>query len=224
MTLRCSISGHNGRMGQAIQRLIGETPEVTYVGPAFDDQHCLNVDICNQADIIIDFSTPEATQILLHQVQKPIVIGTTGHKQPLESPFALPILYAPNTSPGIQLLRQALAAIAEGLPGSDIAIVEAHHRHKKDKPSGTALSLANTLKKMTHDHTEITIHALRGGGETGEHAIRINWEEEVLTLTHRSFSRDVYARGALKLAVWLAKQKPGHYTMEDVFAGSAHQS
>lgn len=219
MTIGFALSGHKGRMGQALQRLIKESTEAYYVGSAFDDEHRLCVDVCKQADVIIDFATPEATQVLLHQVSKPLLIGTTGHVRPLQSPLGIPILYAPNTSPGIQLLRQALSVMAPNLEDADIEIVETHHRHKRDKPSGTALSLKSTLEQLTHNRVPITIHALRGGGVSGEHEVRFYWSEESLCLMHRSFSRDVYARGAIKLALWLAKQKPGYYTMEDVFAG-----
>lgn len=219
MPIRLAISGHRGRMGQALQRLMEASAEVTYVGSVFDAQHRLCVDVCEQADVIIDFATPEATQVLLQQVAKPILIGTTGHALPLQSTLGIPILYAPNTSPGIQLLRQALVAIAPYLDDADIEIVETHHKHKRDKPSGTALSLKATLEQLTHNRVPITIHALRGGGASGEHEVRFYWGEESLCLTHRSFSRDVYAKGAIKLALWLAKQKPGYYTMEDVFAG-----
>ena len=224
MTLKYAIAGHKGRMGQAIQHVDSHFPNLTYIGPAFNDQYKLCTHTCSEADVIIDFSTPEGTQTLLKQVNKPLLIGTTGHTTSLSPTHAIAILYAPNTSPGIQLLKQAMTAMRTELNTADITIIETHHKHKRDKPSGTALSLKNTLDTLIAGATHVDIHAVRGGGATGEHEIRFIWEDEAITLTHRSFSRDVYARGALKLASWLAQQQPGNYSMENVFAGTTQHA
>ncbi|MBC8106802.1 MAG: 4-hydroxy-tetrahydrodipicolinate reductase, partial [Anaerolineae bacterium] len=109
------------------------------------------------------------------------------------------------------------AQIARSLgAGYDISIVEAHHNKKKDAPSGTALRLAKAIEQSgTHVKSD-QIVAMRGGDVVGEHTIRFAGEGEYVELTHRATSRDVFAHGALRAAVWLAHREPGWYTMEDV--------
>lgn len=218
MTLHIAISGSNGRMGKSLQRLISQYKDVDLVGSIFNQNREFCEDTHSKADVIIDFALPEATQSLLERIHKPLLIGTTGHTLPLQQRTDIPVLFAPNTSVGIHMLRMALQTVVPHLEGSDIDIVETHHKHKKDAPSGTSLSLKATLEQVA-PHASIQVHAIRAGSVLVEHEVRLNWGEESLVLTHRAFSRDVFARGALTLAKWLVNQKPGFYTMEDVFHG-----
>jgi 4-hydroxy-tetrahydrodipicolinate reductase len=144
------------------------------------------------------------------------------------------ILVAANLSLGVNLLVQVLPTIARALgPDYDVEIVEAHHRHKKDAPSGTALRLAEAIvaaldRPLADVATygregiaprrpgEIGLHAVRAGGIVGEHHVLFVSEGEQVEITHRSFSRETFARGALRAARFLAGKAPGWYTMQDV--------
>lgn len=193
------------------------------------------------SQVIIDFSSPEATQKLLESAKslpKPLVIGTTGlnttQTKLLDACSAqMPILYATNMSEGIAMLNKLVALLSEKLHNYDIEITEIHHRHKKDAPSGTALTLATTAAKARNlDETalcfgregealrkkdEIGVLSLRGGDVVGRHVVGFYADGEYIELTHNATSRTTFAKGALHAALWLAKQKNGLYTMQDIF-------
>ena len=202
-------------MGKCIQALLESSDQASYIGPVFDQNHQINEGALNTADVIIDFSTPKATQAILAHSRKPVLIGTTGHSESFSAKHPIPVLYAPNTSLGIHLVKRLLTHIGGSLKGADISIVETHHNQKKDKPSGTALSLKQTL---SDSGLHADVHSVRGGGVFGEHDVRICWQNESISINHQAFSRNLFASGAIHAALWLANQKPGFYTMEDVFA------
>ena len=193
------------------------------------------------ADVVIDFSQPHATRFNLtvcRAARKPLLIGTTGFPPELSALFGeaaseIPLLVAPNTSIGVTLL-QALTRIAAKalLPADfDIEIVEAHHRMKKDAPSGTALALGSAAAQgrglaETHpwDATsrmgerpkgEIGYAVIRGGDIVGEHTVLFAGTGEQVTLGHRATDRAIFARGAVQAASWLAHRAPGRYFMSD---------
>ena len=195
------------------------------------------------ADVLIDFSTPDATmKRLAEAVEKgvAVVIGTTGlsdaQKAEIESASKkIPVLLAPNMSVGVNLLFKLAAQVAAALGDEyDIEIVEAHHRFKKDAPSGTALRLAEEIASATgrdlakdavHGREgknaqrkpgEIGIHAVRAGDIVGDHTVIFSSLGERIELTHRAHTRDTFARGALRAASFLAGKAPGMYGMEDV--------
>jgi 4-hydroxy-tetrahydrodipicolinate reductase len=193
--------------------------------------------------VVIDFSFHEATAgfaELCAQHQKALVIGTTGHT-PAEkariSGFqaALPMVWSANYSTGVNTLFWLTRKAAEILgPGFDLEIVEMHHRHKKDAPSGTATTLAEILAQarrqqlatvvrhgrqgITGERTaeEIGVHALRGGDVVGDHTVIFAAAGERLELTHKAASRETFAHGALRAAQWVVQQPPGLYDMQDV--------
>jgi 4-hydroxy-tetrahydrodipicolinate reductase len=193
-------------------------------------------------DVVVDVSVPAAAVEMARQAAeagKPIVVATTGLSADQLAAIRAgaeraPVLVSANLSLGINLLAQILPTIVGALgPDYDIEIVEAHHRYKKDAPSGTALRLAEAIASALdrpladlerygrHGLTprqpgEIGIHSLRLGGVTGEHSVRFANDGEEIELVHRAFSRETFARGALRTAVFLAGQKPGWYTMTDV--------
>lgn len=199
----------------------------------------------DQFDLIIDFTTPEATLRHLEAIQgkgKTAVIGTTGFTDAqLErlNQFAqsIPIVFAANYSVGVtmalQLLRTAARVMGED---SDIEVIEAHHRHKVDAPSGTALrmgeAVAETLgRDLKHcavygregqegprNRDTIGFATVRAGDIVGEHTVLFAGEGERLEITHKASSRQTFARGALRAALWLQNQPPGLYDMEDVLA------
>lgn len=236
---KLGIYGATGKMGQAIARLAA--PNASWqVTAQIGREEATSFDV-RAADVWIDFSSPEALTPLLQQAVEyrlPLVVGTTGltadHQKAMqEAGKTIPIFYAPNTSLGIYLLAKAAADVAKALgPGVDCEIYEAHHRAKKDAPSGTALLLGekiatargqdlktvmcNRMQSPERKEGSIGFSVSRLGEVAGEHIIRFGWGAEVLELRHTAFSRDTFANGALLAAEWLLKQKPGFYSMQDI--------
>jgi 4-hydroxy-tetrahydrodipicolinate reductase len=174
-------------------------------------------------DIFVDFTTPEATETNLDYVaryKKPLVLGTTGLndsqlKKVEEVSRVIPVVFSPNMSVGVNILFATLPEIAKRL-GSDysIEIVEAHHKAKKDAPSGTAKKFGQILAEATKK--EIPIHAVRLGDIVGDHTIIFCGNSERIEIKHQAHSRDLFALGALKAAKWIFGKPPGLYTMQDV--------
>jgi 4-hydroxy-tetrahydrodipicolinate reductase len=189
------------------------------------------------ANALIEFTTPEATVEHL-SYGLPHVIGTTGLSEQQiagveEAAQNAPIVLAPNMSVGVNLLREVVRDLSAKLEGYDIEVVEAHHRHKKDAPSGTALFLARAAAEgrerslediAVHGREgfsprkpgEIGIHALRGGAVVGEHRLVFYSDGEEVEVVHRALSRRTFADGALRAARFAAGAKPGLYGMADV--------
>lgn len=195
----------------------------------------------NACDIVIDFSLPEACQWLLEEsikTPKPLVIGTTGldlHQMNLlkDASELMPILYATNMSLGVALLNKLVYMASQTLDGFDIEIVEQHHRHKKDAPSGTALTLAESaaagrdldldkvrvsgrngnIGERTKD--EIAVMALRGGDIVGRHTVGFYNDGEFIELNHTATSRNTFSKGALRAAKWLVDKPVGLYSIAD---------
>lgn len=172
-------------------------------------------------DVVIDFSLPEVTAALAKDCAAsgiPLVSGVTGlsdgERRALEEAAKhVPVLYSANMSIGIQLLSQALSAL-KGAEGFDISIEEVHHRHKRDRPSGTALLLADELKIRT-GRTASEIVSLRGGGVLGEHRVLALSDSETLVFEHTALNRAVFARGACRAARWILGRSPGLYSLRD---------
>jgi len=196
-----------------------------------------------RGDVVVDFSSQTATVSvadLCAQHQKALVIGTTGHTDTNTFEVRLrkaqiPIVWASNFSTGVNALFWLTRKAAEILgPDFDLEIIEIHHRLKKDAPSGTAKTLAGILADVRKLHlekaarhgrvgmvgertlTEIGIHSVRGGDVVGDHTVIFANTGERLELTHKASSRDTFANGALRAALWVVKQKPGLYDMQDV--------
>ena len=195
------------------------------------------------AEVLIEFTTPEATVGHL-SYGKPHVIGTTGLSEDQlqnveEAAQSVPIVLAPNMSVGVNLLRDVVREISAKLDGGyDIEVVEAHHRNKKDAPSGTALFLARAAAEgrgkeleevavygregfSPRQEGEIGIHALRGGAVVGEHRLVFYSGGEEVEVTHRALSRRTFADGALRAARFAAGSPPGLYSMSDVLERGA---
>jgi 4-hydroxy-tetrahydrodipicolinate reductase len=197
-----------------------------------------------RADVVVDFSHASAAVGnigLCATYGAALVLGTTG--LPPDVPAAadaaagrIPLLIAANTSLGVTLLTVLAREVARALPADfDIEIVEAHHRYKKDAPSGTALALGRAVAEgrgrrledvaVTARHGgverrtgEIGFAVVRGGDIVGDHTVLFAGESERLTLGHQATDRSVFARGALRAAEWLAGRKPGRYSMVDVLS------
>jgi 4-hydroxy-tetrahydrodipicolinate reductase len=197
-----------------------------------------------RADVVVDFSTPSITPALASIAAgagSAIVSGTTGLGDDalaaLRAAAArVPVLVEPNMSIGVHVLSHLLAQAVAALAEWDIEIVETHHRAKADAPSGTALRLAEVAQRARAAATrlvhgrhgkpgarpsdEIGMHALRGGDVVGDHAIHLMGGGERVELVHRATSRDVFAFGALRCALWITGKPAGRYTLRDVVGPS----
>jgi 4-hydroxy-tetrahydrodipicolinate reductase len=225
------VGGTEGPGAPAIDADLGELCGAGKIGVV------LTEDPPEGADVLIEFTTPEATVEHL-SYHKPAVIGTTGlgEKQRAkvqEAAENVPLVLAPNMSVGVNLLHEVVRELSAKLSGYDVELVEAHHRNKKDAPSGTALLLARAAAEgrgqdleevavygregvAPRQEGEIGIHALRGGAVVGEHRLIFYSEGEEVELVHRALSRRTFADGAMRAAEFAATAKPGLYSMRDV--------
>ncbi len=240
------LNGARGRMGRAIASIADEKDCQIAAGVDLGDDPAAVIDDC---DVVIDFSLQEATlpiAQLTAERGKPIVIGTTGQSaEDREAITALssriPMVWAGNFSTGVNLLfylTQKAAEVLDAESDFDPEVIEMHHRHKKDAPSGTAERLLEILKEsrnlvdtdVAHGRqgitgerpaTQIGSHALRGGDVVGDHLVMFAGIGERLELTHRASDRVIFAAGALKAAKWAVAQPAGLYSMQDVLGLTA---
>ncbi|HJL14053.1 MAG TPA: 4-hydroxy-tetrahydrodipicolinate reductase [Sandaracinaceae bacterium LLY-WYZ-13_1] len=264
MSTRIAVSGATGRMGRAIVRVVAEEAgcelvqafthaedpslgrdagEVAGVGTLAVPVAALDGDSTVDADVLVEFSTPEGAALAADRCdgpRVPLVSGTTGLDDgTLAKLDALaqhvPVVVAPNMSVGVTLLFH-LAELATRTLGADFdpEIVEMHHRHKVDAPSGTAVRLAERVAQareldpktaVVHGRSgrtgprpdeEIGVMTLRGGGVIGEHTLHLAGAGERLELTHRAQDRSIFARGAVRAARWVVGKHPARYDMADV--------
>ena len=197
-------------------------------------------EITQNVDVIIDFSIPQATFGILKYAKEnkvPVVIATTGFsKEELvkleELSKEIPIFRSSNMSLDINLMANIVQKIAEVLKQSDIEIIETHHNRKIDSPSGTAILLADAInevfegekkynfermqKREKRNKNEIGFSSIRGGNIVGEHSVQFFGENETLEITHKAYSRQVFAEGAIKVAEFIVKQPAGLYNMKDL--------
>jgi 4-hydroxy-tetrahydrodipicolinate reductase len=237
---KIGIVGSKGRMGQALVDAIG-TAGLTHAG-GVDKGEAVSA-LISASDVLVDFSSPHALEVTLDAcvaAKKPILIGTTGleerHHYLIDNAAAdIAVLQTGNTSLGVTMLAALVHEAAARLgPDWDIEIVEMHHRMKVDAPSGTAMLLGEAAAKGRHidlnTHSErgrdgitgarkdgaIGFASLRGGTVAGDHSVIFAGNEESIMLSHRAENRAIFARGAVKAALWLTAQNPGRYTMPQV--------
>ena len=238
---KIAINGSNGRMGQALieaVKLNSNVSQGSILNRGDDIKRVLK-----DFDVLIDFTRPEATLDALSICQsagKAMVIGTTGFSDDAlkvidQASSDIPIVFAPNMSVGVNLTLKLLETTAKVIGAdSNIEIVEAHHRHKVDSPSGTALKMgeviANALGRdlsecavygregteEPRDRKTIGFSSIRGGDVVGEHSVTFFMEGERVEITHKASSRMTYANGAVKACQWLTNQENGLYSMQDV--------
>ncbi|HKE61953.1 MAG TPA: 4-hydroxy-tetrahydrodipicolinate reductase [Nitrospira sp.] len=262
--IKVIIAGAAGRMGTRLVTLLKESTTLTLAGAIEGKGHqALGADageiagcgkagiritedltaLLKEGEVVIDFSTPDATLNHLRaasQHRRAMVIGTTGLSasefEELRSMTRhIPCVCSPNMSVGVNLIYKVIGEMAKTLGDEyDIEIIEAHHRLKKDAPSGTALKIAEVLAKAAkrdlnqvgvyarkgligeRKTQEIGIQTIRAGDIIGDHTILFGGMGERIEVTHRASSRDTFARGALRAAGWVVKQQPGLYDMMDV--------
>lgn len=228
-------------MGRALLAFAAHFPELQVVGQ-IDREDDLNSVIIN-GDVVIDFSSHQATAAIAELCAakgKAMVIGTTGHSSEDRSALTrlssrIPMVVSSNFSTGVNTLFWLTRKAAEILgPEFDLEIVEMHHRLKRDAPSGTARTLAEILAEVRQEQlervlrhgrsgivgertqTEIGMHSVRGGDVVGDHTVIFAGMGERVELSHKASSRETFANGALRAALWVAKRPPGLYDMQDV--------
>lgn len=262
--IKVIVTGAGGRMGARLVSLIKESSDLQLVGAIERKGHpavgsdagevagCVRTGVvvtdnlaalAERADVLIDFTAPDATLMhlaIMAASRKAMVIGTTGlsANQIVElqkTAKSIPCVFSPNMSVGINVVLKVLAEMARAFGEDyDIEVTEAHHRLKKDAPSGTALKIAQVLADATgrdldqvaaygrkgmigeRKRGEIGIQVIRAGDIVGDHTVLFGGSGERIEVTHRAQSRDTFARGALRAAQWVVTRPPGLYDMHDV--------
>ena len=244
MSLKILLIGSRGRMGQAIQEIADKNDSTIIAACDAGDDPSIHISAC---DVVIDFSFHEVTFGIAELAvanSRPLIIGTTGHskKERLsileKTTRKIPLVWAGNYSIGVNTLnyltRKAAAILGESY---EPEVLEMHHHHKKDAPSGTAERLIDILRTeysikeddVVHGRegyvgarlfNEIGVHSLRGGDIVGEHTVYFCGTGERIELTHRATDRRIFAKGAIRAAHWAVDKKYGLYNMEDVLGFS----
>jgi len=233
--IKLGISGVCGRMGKRIFELASRDKdfEVTFglekKGTPLIGKELGKLKVSSGPDglflidVLVDFTTPEAAETNLEYVaryKKALVLGTTGLsdaqiKKVEEIAGIVPVVFSPNMSVGVNVLFSILPELAKRLgPDYSVEIVEAHHKAKKDAPSGTAKKFAQILAEATK--TQIPTHAVRLGDIVGDHTIIFCGNSERIEIRHQAHTRDLFALGALKAAKWVFGKPAGLYSMQDV--------
>ncbi|MFH2007963.1 MAG: 4-hydroxy-tetrahydrodipicolinate reductase [bacterium] len=246
--LRIAVSGADGRMGREVRRLVEAAPDLTVAaaleradhpeaGSTFEADTAAGL---ARADVLIDFTLGAVAPALFRAAARAgtaVVSGTTGLDDAGELALAdaaqrIPVVWAPNMSLGVNLLLAVAEQVAAALPASyEAELVELHHRHKRDAPSGTALGLLRAIRaarpagadvfgrhgdQKPRAEDEVGVHAVRGGEVVGEHRLYFLGEYERLELCHIAQSRAAFAQGAVQAARWVVGRPPGRYHMRHV--------
>lgn len=263
-TTNLAVNGAAGRMGRQLLAAIAERDDANLVGATdAPGQACIGVDasvlsggaetgvvvvddmksLPETTEVVIDFTSPKVSLAVLQAVKEAnqsVVIGTTGFNpeelDQLKS-FAdsVPIMFAPNYSVGVTVTLDLIAKAAKALGDDyDVEIIEAHHRHKVDAPSGTAVKMGEVVADAlgrdlaecavygregitgARDTKTIGFETIRAGDIIGEHTVLYAGNGERIEVTHKATDRMTFARGAVRAAVWLSDQPPGLYDMRDV--------
>jgi 4-hydroxy-tetrahydrodipicolinate reductase len=263
-SIKVGVIGAGGRMGRMLIEAVQENPQTTLnaaierqgsslVGADAGEVAAIGrldvqiVDdlkaVINDIDVLIDFSLPDATEqnMQICAANKvAMVIGTTGFNEQQEQVLAeaskqIAIVYAGNYSTGVNLSLKLLAMAAKAFGNdADVEVIEAHHKHKIDAPSGTAYMMAEAVAEARGQNLKdvavygregqtgerkagsIGIHAIRGGEIIGDHTVMFIADGEVVEITHRARARMTFAAGAVRAATWVIKQEVGQYNMQDV--------
>ncbi|QCD53332.1 4-hydroxy-tetrahydrodipicolinate reductase [Campylobacter sp. RM16192] len=248
--IKIGIHGASGKMGRMIIECLKDSKEAVLTAAYTIEplDFALNAVVTNSleelfenCDVVIDFTIKDGALNLINYARtnpKPLVIGTTGLGEDgaqliAQASNTMPILQATNMSLGVAVLNRLAAIASKTLKEFDIEIVEQHHRHKKDSPSGTALTLAEhvanardlNIKEVmvtgregligARSKDEIAVLAVRGGDVVGRHTVGFYNDGEFIELNHTATSRATFAKGAIKAAIWLASQKNGLYGIDD---------
>ena len=263
-TINVGVIGAGGRMGRMLIEAVQDNPQTTLnaaierqgsslVGADAGEVAAIGVlnvkivddlkAVVNNIDVLIDFSLPDATEQNMQicaEYNVAMVIGTTGFNEQQEKVLSkasekIAIVYAGNYSTGVNLSLKLLAMAAKAFGvDADVEVIEAHHKHKIDAPSGTAFMMAEAVAEARGQHLKdvavygregqtgareagtIGIHAIRGGEIIGDHTVMFIADGEVVEITHRARARMTFAAGAVRAATWIVEQSTGQYNMQDV--------
>ncbi len=248
--IKVAVSGALGRMGTNIGRLVNEAPDLTLVGgidvregtlfetevvPAAKIDEFLKE---KRPDVLVDFTVAAAAVENVRAAARngvALVVGTTGFSPEQREVIRgavegnVPAVISSNFSVGVNIFWKLVREAARELGDYDIEVTEAHHRHKKDAPSGTAKTILDILDEeignrekaygrvgMTERKNEIGVHVIRGGDIVGDHAVLFAGNFECIEISHRAYDRAVFAQGAVRAARWVVGREPRIYTMQDV--------
>ncbi|MDO9540394.1 MAG: 4-hydroxy-tetrahydrodipicolinate reductase [Methanocalculus sp.] len=248
--IKVAVCGALGRMGTIIIKMIDEDPELEFVGgidlrsgvvldcPVVESAKMDSFLKEVQPDCLIDFTVASASVRNIQVAASngvALVVGTTGFSDEDELKIkkategSVPIVKTTNFSVGVNIFWQLIRHAAALLPDYDCEVIEAHHRYKKDAPSGTARTIISILEEemgsrekqygrvgMTERGNEIGVHVIRGGDIVGDHSVMFSGNFETIELSHRAYDRSVFARGAIRAAKWVPGQPAGIYTMKEV--------
>jgi 4-hydroxy-tetrahydrodipicolinate reductase len=248
--IKVVVCGASGRMGQMIGRMVNESSDLELVGGInLKPGSFFGVDIVasdnadnllrkTRPDVLIDFTIADAAVGNVKMAVRnnvALVVGTTGLTQEQRNEMDkaiqgnVPAVISSNFSLGVNIFWQLLRDAAKLLKEYDIEVIEAHHRNKKDAPSGTAKTILQILDEevgsrkkiygregMMQRSDEIGVHVIRGGDIVGDHKVMFSKNFETIELSHRAYDRSVFATGALQAARWVVGKKPGIYGMSDV--------
>ena len=255
---KIAIAGALGRMGNNLINSALSNNNVELVGvfdvndidPSFINKNQIQENVFTtreesfeKADIVIDFTTPKALFNFTEAAASNntgLVIGTTGLDQShfnllKQTSNSTKVFYAPNMSYGVNTFFEIARKAAKHLKDFDIEIIETHHRHKKDAPSGTALKLGEEIvaelglsksnfnfKRQDQEgqrkENEIGFSSIRGGNIPGEHTVKFHGDNESVELTHKAHNRKIFSDGAIQAAVWLSSKEKGFYTFKDMIS------
>lgn len=242
--IKVGVAGCTGKMGKALVQEIVASDDMVLTAASVSTRHTLEMDvgtltgmkaldvfpvhnfkdIINHFDVLIDFTNPGATMshvALCLQNHKKMIVGTTGltvtQKAVLkEASETIPIIFAPNMSVGLNICLELIQTVAQKIgQEADIHISEAHHRHKKDNPSGTSLKIEELLHQILPDKV-IGHSSIRAGELIGDHTALFALAGESIEITHKAFNRNIFAKGAIRCARWLNNQSKGLFSMQDV--------
>ena len=244
MSIKVCIPGISGRMGLEIAKVLLENSNLELSSGVLRNaseiskelslleisREKLSTDLnksIESCDVCIDFTKPNYSMEILEACiinNKKLVIGTTGYSNEQISHIEaasknIPILKSSNMSVGInlclELVEKASSAIGEN---SDIDIIEHHHKHKADMPSGTSLSFEDKIRKSINNEKKINHHCLRIGNVVGDHTVKFTLQDESIEIHHKSFDRKIFANGAVLAAEWMFNKDAGLYSMSDFLA------
>lgn len=236
--INIGLFGADGKMGLAVQDMLAvvktnnQLIPFLYIGVGSSDKfsfsaeniNAVEKDLLNDVDVWIEFSSPEGLEELIKNTRSfktTIVSGTTGLSKKQFSMLnseskKRKIFWSSNMSPGLWAFRQAMKGLSS-INQFDFAIEEVHHTKKKDKPSGTAKTLKEDLEKALNKKIQDVV-SLRLGGVFGVHTLTAASSNEVIVMQHQALNRNVFAEGAIKAADWVANQKLGLYSMDDMYS------
>ncbi len=213
--MKIAIVGHTGRIGNLIKNIINQSDEFVLVGSISSQDK--NISLLENADVVIDFSNKSSLDMVL-SLKKPLVIGTTGYDEKdflkiKEYAEEYPVIYSSNYSIGMAVCKNAIKEMTNAFSSLEsIDIIEMHHNKKKDKPSGSAITLKSAIEK----NVRVETHSIRAANIIGNHSVLLHAQDEMIEIKHSVSNREVFAKGALLAAQFIYNKEPKLYSIDDL--------